>query len=54
MRCPTPEKDRHPDRLSAVDSAANSIRKRGGYLRIYLCACGTYHLTHKPRTEIGR
>lgn len=52
--CPTPDKDQHADRLSAVESAAKSIRKRGGYLRIYLCPCGSFHLTHKQRTELGR
>ena len=54
MNCPTPDKDAHPDRLSAVESAAKAIRKRGGYLRIYLCACGAFHLTHKHRADLGR
>jgi hypothetical protein len=47
MTCPTPAKNPYPTRADAVSAAAIAVRRRKGYLRIYLCPCGTYHLTHK-------
>ncbi|GAA5205846.1 hypothetical protein GCM10025774_04720 [Microbacterium kyungheense] len=54
VTCPTPGKHPHESNASATSAAATSIRRRGGYLRIYLCACGAYHLTHKRRADLGR
>lgn len=54
VNCPTPGKHPHESNASATSAAATSIRRRGGYLRIYLCACGAYHLTHKRRADLGR
>lgn len=47
--CPTPSKDAHETRGTAVVSAAHAVCKRGGYIRVYLCPCGAWHLTHKVR-----
>lgn len=49
VNCPTPAKDAHANRADAVESAAHAIVKRGGYLRIYLCVCGAWHLTKTRR-----
>lgn len=54
MTCPTPAKNPYETRLEAVTAAANAIRKRRGYLRIYHCPCGAFHLTHTAKLGAGR
>lgn len=49
VSCPTPDKNPYATDADAVANAAAAIRKRGGYLRIYRCPCGAWHLTHKRR-----
>lgn len=50
--CPTPGKKRYPSRDHADEGMAIMWRRgtHGGYLpvRVYLCPCGSWHLTHKP------
>lgn len=50
-KCPTPEKQAHPDEALALRHR-DSLEAKNGIdlaLKPYLCDCGKWHLGHKSR-----
>lgn len=43
--CPTPEKRAYIGTDEAIPNALHRSKKSGKPLRIYLCQCGSHHLT---------
>lgn len=48
MTCPTPHKRAYRKRTSAIAAAIRASRRLGP-LRPYLCPCGRWHLSTKPK-----
>lgn len=53
LRCPTPDKDSHPDKAAAEHHACRRAQRIGALLKPYLCRCGAWHLTRRGAVREG-